>query len=80
MEAIRRSTLDIDKRRALLHYFMEQTMASKIDIKDKKSISDFQTQVILVLQDKSADEILGLENYMSGKVGERIEFRDSLSN
>lgn len=79
LEAIRYNVLDVDKRVALLKYIWTVVEKNHLDLDDTKKIEKFTKRVIAVLHDKSADEILGIENYMNGKKNKQIVFVDSLN-
>ncbi len=79
LEAIRYNVLDVDKRVALLKYIWTEVEKNHLELDDTKKIEEFTKRVIAVLHDKSADEILGIENYMNGKKNKQIVFVDSLN-
>lgn len=74
--AIRKNTLDREKRVMLEKYIFDMSQKEKLDA---TSLKNFHERLIGLLKEKTADEILGIENYMNGKDYQEIDFRDTLS-
>ena len=74
--AIRKNTLDREKRVMLEKYIFDMSQKEKLDA---TSLKIFHERLIGLLKEKTADEILGIENYMNGKDYQEIDFRDTLS-
>lgn len=74
--AIRKNTLDREKRVMLEKYIFDMSQKEKLDA---ISLKNFHERLIGLLKEKTADEILGIENYMNGKDYQEIDFRDTLS-
>lgn len=79
LEVIRYTTLDLEKRIKLVQFIIDQARNSNINFDDKEKLKAFREQIIKVLKEKTADEILGIENYLNGKVATSVDFRDSLN-
>lgn len=79
LKVIRYTTLDLEKRIKLVQYIVDQARNDNINFDDTQKMSEFKDQVIKVLKEKTADEILGIENYLNGKVTKVVDFRDSLN-
>lgn len=74
--AIRKNTLDREKRVMLEKYIFDMSQKEKLDA---TSLKNFHERLIGLLKEKTADQILGIENYMNGKDYQEIDFRDTLS-
>lgn len=64
LENVRRSTLDVDHRKELLRYILNEASKMKLDYHDMKAVKSFHKKMNSLLRSKSVYDILGVEPYM----------------
>lgn len=64
LENVRRSTLDVDYRKQLLHYILDQAEKENFDFHNMKDVRTFHKKMNSLLHSQSAYDILGVDPYM----------------
>lgn len=64
LENVRQSTLDVDYRKQLLHYILDQAEKENLNFHNMKDVKAFHKSMNSLLHSKSAYDILGVDPYM----------------